>query len=243
MHIGPAILQRVLGNCFFVAALSCASFLSGCDATGLSGGASYTSLPTPDSVRGGTGFAENEYRIAPQDILTITVYQFPNLSRDAQVDGAGRVSMPLLGGVIAAGKTVSEFEAELTKRLGAKYLQSPQVSVFVKEAVGSRVTVDGAVKMPGVYPLKGKTTLLQALALAQGINDVGDSTITLTRVADEKRVSMRIDVAAIRAGQAPDPQVYGGDTIVVDESAARTGLSVLKTTVPAMIGLGVRAIP
>jgi polysaccharide export outer membrane protein len=52
-----------------------------------------------------------------------------------------------------------------------------------------------------------------------------------------------LDVAAIRAGQAPDPQVFGGDTIVVDESAARTGLQVLKNTVPAAIGIGVRAVP
>ncbi len=153
------------------------------------------------------------------------------------------MSLPLIGGVIAGGKTVNAFEFELARRLGERYLQSPQVSVLVKESVGARVTVDGAVKSPGVYNLKGKTTLLQALALAQGLNDVGDTMVTLTRISNQRQVSTKVDVAAIRAGQTPDPQVFGGDTIVVDEFASRTGLQVLKNTVPAVIGLGVKAIP
>ena len=113
-----------------------------------------------------------------------------------------------------------------------------------EESVGLRVTVDGAVKKPGVYPLKGKTTLLQALALGEGINDVGDtSTVTLMRTVDQKRVGAKYDVAAIRAGQAEDPMVYGGDTITVDKSAARQGLQVLKATIPAVVSVGTRAIP
>lgn len=63
------------------------------------------------------------------------------------------------------------------------------------------MTVEGAVKKPGVYALKGKNTLLQALALAEGINDVGDSAVTLIRVSDQRRVSAKFDVAAIRSGQ------------------------------------------
>ena len=97
--------------------------------------------------------------------------------------------------------------------------------------------------MPGVYTLKGRTSLIQALALAQGISDVGDTTVTLTRISEGRQVSSRIDVDAIREGRAADPQVFGGDTVVVDNSASRTGLQVLKNTVPAAIGLGVRAVP
>jgi polysaccharide export outer membrane protein len=216
--------------------------LAGCNG-GLGPDMTGTTLPEADSVRAGAAFIQSEYRIAPQDTLEITVYQFPTLSRVTQVDSAGRLSLPLVGAVVAAGKTVGELEMELTRKLGARYIQSPQVSVLVKESIGARVTVDGAVKLPGVYTLKGKTTLVQALALAQGINEVGDTTVTLTRIADGRPVSARIDVASIRAGQAPDPQVFGGDTIVVDESAARTGLQVLKNTVPAAIGIGVRAVP
>ena len=225
----------------------CAAALSGCNAEDVAVGAGPSNaraLAEPDSAKSNSNFTQSDYRISPQDVLEINVYQFPNLSRVVQVDGTGRVSLPLVGGVIAGGRTVSEFEADVTRRLGAKYLQSPQVSVFVKESVGLRVTVDGAVRKPGVYPLKGKTTLLQALALGEGINDVGDtSTVTLMRTVDQKRVGAKYDVAAIRAGQADDPMVYGGDTITVDESAARQGLQVLKAAIPAAVGVGTRAIP
>jgi len=225
----------------------CAAALSGCNAEDVavgSGPSNARALAEPDSAKSNSNFTQSDYRISPQDVLEINVYQFPNLSRVVQVDGTGRVSLPLVGGVLAGGRTVSEFEADVTRRLGAKYLQSPQVSVFVKESVGLRVTVDGAVRKPGVYPLKGKTTLLQALALGEGINDVGDtSTVTLMRTVDQKRVGAKYDVAAIRAGQAEDPMVYGGDTIVVDESAARQGLQVLKATIPAVVSVGTRAIP
>ena len=61
-------------------------------------------LPEADSVKAGVGFVESEYRIAPQDTLEINVYQFQNLSRVAQVDGSGRVSLPLIGSVVAAGR-------------------------------------------------------------------------------------------------------------------------------------------
>ena len=233
----------------FVAALFavCAAALSGCNPEDVAVGAgppNARALPEPDSAKSTSNFIQSDYRISPQDVLEINVYQFPNLSRVVQVDGTGRVSLPLVGGVVAGGRTVSEFEADVTRRLGAKYLQSPQVSVFVKESVGLRVTVDGAVKKPGVYTLKGKTTLLQALALGEGINEIGDaSTVTLMRTVDQKRVGAKYDVAAIRAGQAEDPMVYGGDTIVVDESAARQGLQVLKATIPAVVSVGTRAIP
>jgi len=227
------------------AALCCAVTLAACNPAGLGvdapGGAA--ALPEPDSIKEHASATESEYRIAAQDVLEINVYQFPNLSRTAQVDGSGRLSMPLLGAVNAAGKTVHALETEIASKLGAKYLQSPQVSVFVKESVGARVTLDGAVRNPGVYTLKGKTTLLQAISLAQGLNDVGDSTVTLTRIADGRQVSTRIDIGGIRTGAMRDPQVFGGDTIFVDESVTRTGLQVLKNTVPAVIGLGVKAVP
>lgn len=226
----------------FVTALFavCAAALSGCNPEDVAVGAgplNAQALAEPDSAKSNSNFTQSDYRISPQDVLDINVYQFPNLSRVVQVDGTGRVSLPLVGGVVAGGRTVSEFEADVTRRLGAKYLQSPQVSVFVKESVGLRVTVDGAVKRPGVYTLKGKTTLLQALALGEGINEIGDaSAVTLMRTVDQKRVGAKYDVAAICAGQAEDPMVYGGDTIVVDELVARQGLQVLKGTIPAVVG-------
>ncbi|OBS50483.1 MULTISPECIES: polysaccharide biosynthesis/export family protein [Methylosinus] len=198
-------------------------------------------MPEPDSLKADADFTSATYRIAAQDVLEITVFGFPTLSRTVQVDGSGRVSYPLIGVVTAAGRTLNEFEAELAKKLGDRFLRSPQVSVLVKESVGLRVTVEGAARRPGVYQLKGKTTLLQALAMAEGINDVGDYTVSLMRVSGQRRITAKYDVSAIRTGQADDPLVYGGDTIVIEESAARTGLQMFKTTVPTLLNVGARA--
>lgn len=186
-----------------------------------------------------------DYRIAPGDILEINVYQFDKLSRTAHVDGSGRISMPLIGPVNASGRTALELESDIAGRYGARYLQSPQISVFLKESAGLRVTIDGAVRKPGVYALKGHTTLLHALALAEGLNDVGDSgAVTVVRTVSGERSADRYDLAAIRSGQAQDPQIYGGDTIVVDESMARHGVQMFKAALPGMAQAGLwRVVP
>ena len=170
----------------------CAAALSAC-APGepeIGAAALYSAdLPEPDTAKATSDFTLSDYRVSPQDVLEINVFGFDKLSRTVQVDGTGRISLPLIGAVTAAGKTVSEVEAEITRRLGGRYLQSPNVSVFVKESVGLRVTVEGAVKKPGVYQLKGKTTLLQALAMAEGINEIGDYSVTVIRISDQRRSS------------------------------------------------------
>ena len=174
-----------------------------------------------------------DYRLAAQDVLDVSVYQVPDLNRTVQVDGAGMISLPLIGGVRAAGRTVREVEADVTRRLGARYLQSPQVSVFIRDAVGLRVTVDGAVRKPGFVQMKGATTLLSVIAEAQGFTDTADqSGVMIFRPTDKGRTVARFDIAAIRAGQAVDPPVYGGDTVVVDESTARTAWKQFREALP-----------
>ena len=108
------------------------------------------------------------------DVLQITVFQVQDFNREAQVDAAGNIVLPLIGGVPAAGKTVHEVESEIAQRLRAKYLQNPQVLVTIKDAVGLRVSVEGAVKTPGVIQLRGDTTLTHVIAQAQGFTDTAD---------------------------------------------------------------------
>ncbi len=174
-----------------------------------------------------------DYRLVAQDVLDVSVYQVPDLNRTVQVDGAGMISLPLIGGVPAAGRTVREVEAEVTRRLGARYLQSPQVSVFIRDAVGLRVTVDGAVRKPGFVQMKGATTLLSVIAEAQGFTDTADqSGVMIFRPTEQGRTVARFDVAAIRDGRAADPPVFGGDTVVVDESSARTAWKQFREALP-----------
>ena len=188
--------------------------------------AAYAAGDMRSSAAAGTAAPSREYRILPQDMLEVSVYQVPALNRTAQVDGTGHIALPLIGGVKAGGRTARELEADIAAKLGAKYLKSPQVTVFVKDALGQRVTIDGAVRKPGVY---SANTLLQAMAQAGGVDELGDrDSVTVFRVTDQQRTGERYSLDAIRAGRASDPPVYGGDTIIVDESGARVAWRAFK---------------
>jgi len=163
------------------------------------------------------------YKIGPQDVLDISVFKVPELSRSVQVADVGTINLPLVGEVKAAGRTARELEQDLAKKLGAKYLQSPQVTVYVKEFNSRRVTIDGAVKKPGVYPIRGRTTLVQFIAMAEGLTDLAASdSIAVFRTVNGKRSAARFDLDEIRSGKAEDPVIQEGDVIVVSESATKT---------------------
>ena len=173
------------------------------------------------------------YKIGPLDVLDVSVFKVPELSHTVQVSDAGTVNLPLVGEVKAAGKTAREVERDLTTKLGAKYLQSPQVTVLVKEYNSQRVTIEGAIKKPGVYPIRGKTTLLQLVATAEGFNDVSDlSNLVVFRRSGGKRSAARFDVEEIRAGQKDDPELQEGDVIVVNESGGKVALQNILKALP-----------
>ncbi len=162
------------------------------------------------------------YKIGPQDVLDISVFKVAELSKTVQVADSGSINLPLVGEIPAAGKTAQDIERDLTKKLGAKYLQSPQVTVFVKEYNSQRVTVDGAVKKPGVYPIRGKTSLVQIIAMAEGLDsNRASSDVVVFRNVDGKRSAARFDLDEIRAGRAEDPVMQQGDVVVVDTSTAK----------------------
>jgi len=173
------------------------------------------------------------YKIGPQDVLEVSVFKVPELSRSIQVADAGTINLPLVGEVQAAGKTARDIEQDLTKRLGEKYLQSPQVTVFVKEYNSRRVTVEGAVKRPGVYPIRGKTTLLQFISIAEGVTEASDNdNIVVFRTTDGKRSAARFDLDEIREGRAADPEITDGDVIVINTSATKAALQNLLRVLP-----------
>jgi polysaccharide biosynthesis/export protein len=171
-----------------------------------------TSAPTSGSA---------SYRIGPPDVLEISVFKVPELSKSVQVAEGGTINLPLVGEIPAAGMTAQEVERDLTLRLGAKYLQNPQVTVYVKEYNSQRVTIEGAVKKPGVYPIRGKATLLQLIATAEGLDANADSTVLVIRQADGNRSAARFELSEIRTGWAEDPPMRPGDTIVVGTSAIK----------------------
>jgi polysaccharide export outer membrane protein len=170
------------------------------------------------------------------DTLDINVFQAPNLNSTVQVDATGMIAMPLIGSVRAAGLTTKQLRQAITTALEQKYLQSPQVSVAVKEFVSQRVTVDGAVQQPGVYPIRGRTTLLQAIALAKGADQksANEKQVVIFRTVNGERMAARFDLTEIRKGNANDPEIYGDDLVVVDRSGARSLLRSVTSTLPVL---------
>lgn len=165
-----------------------------------------------------------DYRIGPLDKLNITVFQVKDLTlEDVQVDGSGRIFLPLIGSVVATGKTTQELSTEIADRLRGQYLQAPQVAVWVAEAISQKVTVDGSVVQPGVYTMSGPTTLLQAVAMARGpdLKYANLSRVAIFRTINGQRNAAVFDLKAIRAGKAPDPVILGNDVVVVEGSTAK----------------------
>lgn len=164
-----------------------------------------------------------DYRVGPNDLLDVEVLDLDNMKRTVRVNAAGAISLPLIGPVVAVGLTAQQLEAQIAARYSEKYLQNPQVSVFIKEFTTERITVDGAVIKPGIYPLTGQITLLRALALAGGFGPIANSgEVMLFRNNDkgERQVAV-FDVDTIRAGKSDDPAIKGDDLIVVQRDASR----------------------
>ena len=175
------------------------------------------------------------YRIGRSDKLKVSVFQVPDLSFDEiNVDAAGFLQMPLIGPVLAEGSTPAELSELLSQRLSERYLRDPQVTVLVTEAASQKVTVDGAVTKPGVYEMQGRTSLLQAVAMAEGpVRTANLKRVAVFRNVNSRRMVAVFDLAAIRAGSHPDPIVFGDDVIVVDTSrlqvAIRDAIAILPT--------------
>ena len=165
---------------------------------------------------------EAGYKIAPMDKLAIKVFRMEDMSGEYDVDLAGHISLPLIGELDAANLTTAELDDALTRKLGEKYLENPDVSVALKQSVGRMVTLDGAVREPGSYPVMRNLTLMQAVALAKGVTeDSNPRRVAVFRTISGTRQAAAFDLTDIRRGQATDPPVYPGDIVIVDGSAIK----------------------
>ncbi|MGZ8997242.1 MAG: polysaccharide biosynthesis/export family protein [Allosphingosinicella sp.] len=165
---------------------------------------------------------EADYKIAPLDTLTIRVFQVADLSGEFEVDLTGRIALPLIGNVKAIDQTTTELDERITQMLSAKYLQNPDVTVGVKESSTRVVTVDGSVRAPGVFPVRGQMTLMQVVAMARGTDDSSNPRrVAIFRQIQGQRMAAAFDLVSIRRGQMEDPRIYSGDIVVVDGSKIR----------------------
>jgi polysaccharide export outer membrane protein len=202
--------------------------LSGCGGSSLSGaplaqGAqAYTSIAPAASAPA----ADRDYKIGAQDALVISVYQEPDLSTPPnaplQVNASGNITMPLIGTVHAAGMTAAELSAVIADRFSTNFLRNPQVTVSVAGAVSQTVTVQGAVQKAGVYEIKGRTTLLQAIAMAEGETKTAElRQVAIFRTVNGQPMGALFNVEQIRRGQAADPEILGQDKVIVADSKSK----------------------
>jgi polysaccharide export outer membrane protein len=160
-----------------------------------------------------------DYIIGPEDVLDITVWKNGDLSKTVQVRPDGRISLPLIGDVTAVGRTSAQLTDEIASRLKA-YMENPTVSIVVKEVNSYAIFVLGEVAKPGRYPLKSKTTLLQAITLASGFTVVASrNKIVVFRFGKDgeplTKIKANYDDIVLRDGTNQNIELKPGDTIVV----------------------------
>jgi polysaccharide export outer membrane protein len=162
-------------------------------------------------------FERQDYRIGTEDLIDISVFEVPELSRTVRVSAAGEISLPLLGTVRVAGLSPLELERLLTELLRRSYVKDPQVVVFLREFHSDPVSVVGAVKLPGLYHIQTRKSLVEILAMAQGFSDgpgrLAGRSIVITRKAQPS-------VEAVASGNdssvASDPIPAGGSSLAPD---------------------------
>ncbi len=157
-----------------------------------------------------------EYKIGPQDLLEIAVFELPELNQTVRVSEDGTVSLPLLGQVNIEGLTKDAVERKLASLLEEKYLRKARVTVFIREYQSQRAAVIGAVVKPGMYELIGRTTVLQIISKAGGLTDRASSEMFVLREAKNgtrARLVIDLDDLINNGNQKLDIPLQANDTI------------------------------
>lgn len=210
----------------------CGVLLLACGAAGCAGRAPLVStseltvvegamdLPPPD--RADLTAEDRSTFVGPLDRIQVDVFNVPELTREIQVDGSGRISLPLLGTLEVGGSTAAELAAMISSKLRGRYVREPDVTVNIVNSASQVVTVDGQVKEPGLYPVSNQTTLLRAIAQAKGFDEFARlDDVVILRTVQNRRMAALYNVASIRRGLYADPPVYANDIVVVGDSPQR----------------------
>jgi polysaccharide biosynthesis/export protein len=236
--------RRILAG--FVAAAAGAMIIVPADSSVAAGPQSYstpgyqsasvpptTSVPQFSSQMPSTNIVRPDYIIGPDDVIAVDIFQIPDLSRTVQVDTEGNVLLPLLGSVPAGGRSIAQLSQQIAAAYGATYVRDPKVTVSVKDSASQKVTVNGAVIQPGIYPITNSTTLMQAIAMAKGPDmKLASDKVAIFRTVGQRRTEATFNVSDIRDGKVQDPQIHAGDMVVVDTSDVRRFLQDISPIAP-----------
>jgi polysaccharide export outer membrane protein len=161
-----------------------------------------------------TPVADEPYKIGREDVLDVSVWKDPELSRIVPVRPDGFISLPMIGEVQAEGKTATQLASVVQDKLAA-YVQQPRVTVIVHEVNSSKVFITGEVTHPGAYPLKGRVSLLQALALAGGFSAFANTDSIVVIRPGQGRIPVRYRELITEENARSQFLLVSGDTVVV----------------------------
>lgn len=159
-----------------------------------------------------------DYLIGAEDIIEVMVWKNPDLSRVVNVRPDGRISLPLIGDVQAAGLTAIQLRDSISESLKNYYKQTPEVSVIVNQVNSYAIYVLGEVRTPGKYVVKSGTTFLQAVTLAGGFTDFASKSNILLRrrgIGDAQETAIGIAYKDVLVGKQSNILLKPGDTIII----------------------------
>ena len=162
--------------------------------------------------------SDSSYVIGANDVLAISVWKEPDVSRSVPVRSDGKISLPLVGELQAGGQTPQQLEQEITKRLQS-YISEPEVTVIVTDSKSQKVNIMGMVSRPGAYLLTSSTTVLDAIAMAGGFKDFAKqkSIYVLRQTPDGTQNRLPFNYKEVIKGKSPEQNIrlQAGDTVVV----------------------------
>ena len=213
-------LSGLLAVCV-VAIVSMPAVSQAAEAAALAAGAPAAAADAPAAATAakpiGDFIPDRDYRVGPEDLLDITVWREDALKQQSLVRPDGGISFPLIGEVLAAGKTIEEVRDEIAKRL-EKFLPSPVVNVSIVRVASNRIYIIGKVNKPGDMPAGRFVDVLQALSMAGGLTPfAAENRIQILRREGSRQVSIPFNFGEIRRGIRMEQNILlqAGDTVLV----------------------------
>jgi polysaccharide export outer membrane protein len=184
---------------------------------------------------------DDDYKLGPEDVIEVRVFELDQLNRTLRVSGNGKIELPLVGSIEVSGLTPNKVGAQIADRLRDRYVQNPQVSIFITEFKSQKVSLLGAVATPASYPLSGQRRLLQLLAEAGSLGPEAGNTLYVFRQTEDGR-SARLTVPLNELLLQGDPRwnvlLRPGDVISVPPEQA-----IAVTVLGAVNSPGVHKLP
>ncbi len=171
----------------------------------------------PAVVRAADVVMPRNYVIGPDDVLGIVFWRDKEMSTEARVRPDGRIALPLLNEVVAAGLTPDELQKKITEE-SKKYVEDASITVVVKEINSLKVFITGLVSKPGPYPLTSTTTVIQLISMAGGLSEYANSkNILIMRNDAGKQISLKFNYREVATGKnlKQNVELKPGDTVIV----------------------------